>query len=144
MHWTGWSPIDDSCPHAGPAVYEIRLVDPASGPAQLNRFLGTDPSGILCIGETGELERRRKQFVAAWRKGGKHSEGNLLHLLEAHSPFLRFFPSPRLEMRYAAVSTKEEAKGQEEKRLKAYVKIYGEVPPLNSSIPDRDGNWGIS
>jgi len=109
-------------------------------PIEIRRFLGIDRNGILCIGKTTQLASRRKQFIRGLGGIFGHSEGNLLHILETISPIEVKFPDREYEYSYAVVAIGDEDITEEEE-IKAYVKEFGEVPPLNSAIPNRFGDW---
>ena len=87
------------------------------------------------------MESRRKQFIYAVEKGSGHSEGNLLYLLLRHSPLKARFPNHRVEFRFRPETDKQAANAAEARLIKAYIREFGEVPPLNSAIPDRYGSW---
>ena len=86
---------------------------------------------------TTDMERRRKQFISGEQRCQGHSEGNLLFLLKKYSPFKAKHDNSKYEYHFQKVGTTDEAKKKETKLIKDYVKQYGEVPPLNSAIPDR-------
>ena len=137
--WSDWRDINQSAGYKECAVYRIRLCD-QKGPVRISRFLGADGDGILCIGKTAHMEYRRKQFVNGLKGKYAHSEGNLLYILEQVSPLLKSYPRPAYQYSFAIVSAGQEDK-IEEQEIKAYVRLFGEVPPLNSAIPDRYGQW---
>jgi hypothetical protein len=136
--WSDWRDVNQPADHKGCAVYRIRLCN-QTGPVRISRFLGTDDDGLLCIGKTIHMDYRRKQFVNSLKDGeSAHSEGRLLHFLEKESPLLKFHPKPKYQYSFAKVSSGQESKIEEE-QIKAYVRRFGEVPPLNSAIPNRYG-----
>ena len=109
--------------------------------ATIPRFLSVDDQGLLCIGESGSMEARRRQFVRGMERPGGHSEANLLHHLLQHTRFAKNFPNHRLELRYRREPTKADAKTAEAKLIKQYVRKHGEVPPLNTALPNRHDGW---
>ena len=137
MKWSPWKNITESSRYDGCAVYEVRLVNKEDHPVIINRFLGTDKEGILAIGMTTNMERRRKQFIYGENRCRAHSEGNLLFLLKEYSRFKTKYNRTRYQYRFQKVKTRDDAKKKEKKLIKDYFKKYGEVPPLNSAIPDR-------
>lgn len=141
MSWTAWAPIDSSAEYDGPAVYEIRLVASDGNPLPIHRFLDCDDRGLITIGETRNMETRRRQFVCGRDKCYGHSVGNLLYYLLRHSPLNERFQGFKIEYRFREEVDKSNAKQAEDRLIKAYVREFGEVPPLNTSIPDRYGNW---
>jgi hypothetical protein len=138
--WSSWKPLKVSCQNYGAASYNLRLMTP-TGPLAIARFLGVDKRGLLTIGETGNMEKRRTDFVRAIEKCTGHSEGNLLHLILLHSQIKKLHPEHALQYRFLAEADKAAAKFSEEQMIKSYIRKYGEPPPLNCAIPDRYGNW---
>jgi hypothetical protein len=137
--WSNWYKIDKESEYSDFAVYRIRICNKGK-PEIIQRFLGKDVDGLLCIGKTTDMEKRRKQFVRGLTDGSGHSEGNLLHILETVSPLGVIYKERVYEYSYAMVAEGDEDRAEEEE-IKAYVKRFGEVPPLNSAIPDRYGDW---
>jgi len=113
------------------------LVTEEGAHVAIDRFLDEDKKGVLCIGMTTNMERRRKQFISGESEGYCHSEGNLLFLLKKYSRFKKKHSMPKYKYRFQNVSSEGDAKRKERELIKDYVKQYGEVPPLNSVIPDR-------
>lgn len=138
LPWTEWRSISDATDSWGPAVYEIRLAV-GGNPRPINRFGGTDPHGVLTIGESKSMEQRRLDFITAIDKCYKHSAGNLLHLI------LKFCQMPpevnreAIQYHFAPMPTQEDAKHAEALLVRRYILSYAEPPPLNSAIPDRYG-----
>ncbi len=129
-------PIDSPTGDVGPAVYKIRLVIDGAV-VHIPRFLCEDRSGILQIGVTDNLESRRRRFMRGLNVGKGHSEANLLHMLERRSSLLRTFPKARYEIAFRLMHEREQAAAEEEALIKAYLYRFGEVPPLNSAVPNR-------
>jgi hypothetical protein len=46
-----------------------------------------------------------------------------------------------MEYSYTEVPNIAELEIEEERNIKLYCKQFGEVPPLNSAIPNRYGKW---
>lgn len=141
MKWNNWEKLDSKCDHAAAAVYEFRLVSEKSQPYKFPRWFAVDKNGILSIGETGDMQKRLKQFINGFNRCNGHSEANLLFLINKHCSLNDIFSNYEIEYRYIPVSSKEYAKQCEEILIKDYVKSFGEVPPLNSAIPKRYGEW---
>jgi len=137
--WSDWREIHKAADHKGCAVYRIRLCNQKT-PVRISRFLEVDNDGLLCIGKTTGMESRRKQFVNALVGKGAHSEGYLLRLLEQESSLSAAYPGREYQYSFAKVARGQEDETEEE-LIKAYVKQFGEVPPLNSAIPNRLGDW---
>jgi hypothetical protein len=136
-----WKPLLSSTRHSNAAVYQVRIVIGKQALA-IPRFLGNDADGVLTIGEAGNLEKRRKQFIRAMDENrAKHSEGKLLYYILQHSSLLNIHPRPDFEFRFRKEVNKPSAKQSEEKLIKAYILKFGEPPPLNCLIPNRHGNW---
>jgi len=136
MTWSQWQSIRIPTECSSAAVYQVRGV--VEGRAvEIPRFLAVEPHGILVIGCTNDMSRRRKDFVKGLDRCYGHSEGNLLHLLARHSDLASRHPSIDYEFRHAPQSTKEAAERTEALLVKAYIRRYGEGPPLNAAIPDR-------
>jgi hypothetical protein len=139
--WSAWKLLDLYAQYTGPAVYNIRLCR-QTVPAAIPRFLGTDPSGLLCIGKTTNMEKRRLQFLRGIEKGRGHSEANLLYILRQYSTLEIDYRDYGYEYRFVPVEAGQ-ARALEETEIKTYVRTFGEAPPLNSAIPDRYGTWHI-
>ena len=134
--WTRWRPIDAPSGCLGAAAYQVRLKR-RSRPVSLARLLGRDTSGVLAIGEAGNLEKRRKQFLRGLRTGAGHSEADLIWLLTLTGRAERLFTGTALEYRFRSAPNKQAATDFEKKAFWSYVRRFGEVPPFNSSFPGR-------
>lgn len=143
MKWTEWAAIETPSGRAAPAAYRIALLNVRGHPFPMNRMLGIDSAGLLSIGKTGNLESRRGQFVSGMTKCYGHSEGNLLHLLLRFSRLKQVVPDHRIVYQFAPAATDDDARAVEARLLKDYLVRYGELPPLNSAIPDRynEASW---
>jgi hypothetical protein len=138
MSWSEWQPLNAKSGYDGPAVYEVRILNSA-GPMPVPRFLATDIRGLLSIGESRSMDKRRRQLVRAMEKCYGHSEGNLLYYLLRHTRLKDLHPI--IEYRFSKEADKAAAKVAEAKMIKEYIQKFGEPPPLNCAIPDRDGEW---
>lgn len=140
--WSRWAPLSRDCEHERPAVYEVRVCGPR-GPLPLGRLLQRDPRGLLCVGMTKNMLSRHCGFLNGLERGRGHSEANLLHRLEKSTPLKRVMPRRVYQYRFRPVRNRADAKKLEERLIKGYVKRFGEVPPLNSAIPNRylDHGW---
>lgn len=143
MSWNEWQTIESASSYNGPAVYELRMTNCNRNPISIPRFLSSDYRGLLSIGETGSMDKRRKQFINAIAKCSGHSEGNLFYYLLRYSPIMERFPDYQLEYRFYPKVDKSSAKIEEAKLIKTYICEFGEVPPLNSAIPNRYGCWDL-
>ena len=136
MKWTRWKSILLGSEYQGPAVYMTRLVLDGQ-PMTIPRFLKNDQTGIILIGNSNNMERRRRQFCTGLSRGEGHSEANLLFILKKYTKVKSILDRYKIEYRFMQLSTKNEATQCEEILIKRYVKRFGEVPPLNSTIPKR-------
>jgi len=122
----------------------VRLVDARGNAYKLNRLLKADDDGIMCIGKTGTMKTRRKQILSGVERGRGHSEMNLVYFLKNYSTeYLNKFQNARFQYSMHVCATEEESKQEEERLIKLYFLKFGEVPPLNSAIPNRIGEWPI-
>lgn len=113
-----------------PGVYRVFLFDSKGKPCTINRFIGSDSSGLIYIGaaEKTTIRYRLNAFLrsmdAAYRQDN-HSGGKKI----ANSDRLReYIQDHRL---FFSAEYCEYAKDKEFNALKEYVRDYGEVPPLN-------------
>lgn len=128
-----------------PGVYKIRLTDSSGCPIKIGRFLGNDSDGLLAIGESGTrtVSTRIKEFLKAYEGGKlKHSEAERLFLIGCTTRFRRgVYDNCTLQFAAKKLKDKAEAQIQEERLLKSYFVKYGELPPLNSDMPDKYIDW---
>ena len=136
MKWTKWRSAEKEVGYTGPAVYRIRMVRNHK-PFQIHRFLSVDKRGIFAIGQTVNVENRRKRLKRSLASGRGHAEANLLFLLPNYSRLKKVYKGYAVEYSFAKVRSKKAAERRERDLLKRYVKQFGEVPPLNSVIPYR-------
>jgi hypothetical protein len=80
MEWTNWQSIKQVLSYRGPAQYELRVVNQESQPFPIPRMLGTDNNGVLVIGQTKNMEKRRRQVITGIEECYGHSECNLFIL----------------------------------------------------------------
>lgn len=132
--WADWRPLTAQSGRHGSAAYKLRLVVNGE-PVPIPRFFAPDSEGILCIGETNNMERRRRAFVRAIRTGRGHSSGDLLCQLERAELLGRMWPGRAYEYSFSLLESKAAAKALQDESLEAYLLRYGDAPPLNSSIP---------
>jgi hypothetical protein len=139
--WMDWLNINDKCNYAGPAIYKVRLTDAKGNACKLHRLLKQDDEGIMCIGRTDNMKRRWSKFLSAIDAAYGHSEMNLVYYLNEYTDFKKKFEGGQFQYCFCECSNVAECKSQEEQLIKAYFKKFGEVPPLNSAIPNRYENW---
>jgi hypothetical protein len=135
VNWQ-WKALLEPAACRGAAVYAVRLLD-RGAVVPIPRFLGVDAEGLLTIGMTTDLERRRCQFIRGYTKGRGHSAGNLLFFLNSVEVFQRSFCDASYEISFYAVTDEQEARRLESQVTKEYLARFGEGPPLTSVIPDR-------
>lgn len=140
LQFSGWLGFDIDPEHAGPAVYQFRLVE-ADAPVRLGRMLGVDQDGILVIGCTTNMLNRCYQSRSGWRKASGSSTMNWLYYIERHTPFRDHHPTARFEYRFAVAESEAQVVEWEERLLKSYFRRFGELPPLNAIMPNRYGGY---
>jgi hypothetical protein len=144
MNWSDWLPLSTGSDYYKPAVYQIRLVGNGV-PFSFSRMLGGDPHAILAIGQTEKMEVRRKtirrkQFACGVEKCYGHSAANLLYLLMNYSRLKEHVNAPSVEYSFAKCGSAKLAVDREAAMLRSYFIRHGELPPLNSILPDRYGS----
>ncbi len=140
--WCEWKEIDQPTVYCSHAVYQLRYVDASASPCSIARFLGADPAGILYIGERASMEQARIDIKAGIDSWNKHMAGIMIHILRRYSEaFRQRHTQSRLQYRFEEHASKESRKRREERLIKEYVVRFGEVPPLNSAIPNRHAAW---
>ena len=145
--WSNWKEIwridDIAASFKCPGVYEIRLVDRQANATRIPRFLGVDKEGLLAIGESKNVSRRIRQFYRAYSgQSSAHSLAERLFvLLFKRINSSSMLKNSRLEFSCMKLRDKAEAQIHEERLLKMYFKEFGELPPLNSSLPDKNVDW---
>jgi hypothetical protein len=149
-NWSKWQDISSAKNLAlqlakVPGVYRIRLSNSSGRPIPIGRLLRIDKNGLLAIGESANLARRIKEFYQAYtaEKFGHHSVGDRLFLV-LMCQYSRFKTNHQnnsgLQLQVMKLSSKADAQAEEEKLLKIYFKVHGELPPLNNSMPDKN-SW---
>ena len=142
--WSEWTDIDQPAPYYSHAVYQLRFVDSLRSPLSIPRFLGTDPTGCLYIGECTSMEQRRTNIITGIKSWDKHVAGILIHILGRYSEaFRRQHRESCFQYRFEQHASEESRTLREERLIKDYVILFGEVPPLNSAIPKRHGDWKL-
>jgi len=134
--------IEKDAGHKGCGVYKIRLVNSKGSSIQIPRFLDKDSNGILQIGRSVNVERRTRGFRGAIEgKRYAHAEGQRLYLVKKYTNFMERYNNCKIQYSFERLPNESEAKKDEERLLKCYFRRYGEVPPLNNNLPDKNG-WG--
>lgn len=139
--WSDWAEYDQSVSVWEPAVYEFRLCCGSAVP--IPRLLGTDKEGLLSIGETNNMEGRRKAFYSStFPDGYGHPAGKMLGLIAELTILRKKFPKCTFQYRFIKM-TKAKAKEKQDELLVRYILEFGEPPPLNGVIPDRWNSGGL-
>jgi hypothetical protein len=140
--WSAWNDIVQATSYSGHAVYQLRYVDASGSARSIARFLVPDPTGVLYIGERANMEQARIDILTGIDCWDKHMAGIMIHILKRYSEGFRAQHSEsRLQYRFEQHDSAESRKQREEQLIKAYVLRFGEVPPLNSAIPNRHSGW---
>jgi len=114
-----------------PGIYRIRALTSPQKPASIPRCNGTDPKGILHIGETKYLRTRVRHFRnAAFRSGDCHAAGCEFR----DSGFASQFSKETIYYDFAERESKEAAEECERALHEEYRKRFHDKPPLDSSI----------
>jgi hypothetical protein len=111
-------------------VYWIYGLEPDGKPCLINRLFGSDPTGLLYVGQSKDLRERlrmlwrtiQEDYLAKAHTFGKKYK----HIKKARNKF----PIHSLMVRFELCSS---AKNREAKVLEKYIAEFGEVPPFNSS-----------
>lgn len=132
-----WPP--DLKPGAG--VYRLVALDGSDGRVRIPRVCGEDRSGTLYIGAANSLEGRVCGLRATLRpqdyKSSSHQAGLLLlRGTRMHSAF----PTEILATIWALA---EDPRGTERELIAAYVREFGEGPPLNRQWANSRPRLGI-
>ena len=140
--WSEWINIGQNASYKGCGVYKIRLADTKGSPIEIPRFLDKDKDGILQIGNSEDIGRRIKYFRGAMEgKRYAHVEGQRLSFIKRYTSFMERYKDCKLQYSFKRLQNESEVQKEEERLLKCYFKKYGEVPPLNNNLPDKDIDW---
>ena len=139
MSWSSWKNMRTPTDYGDHCVYKVRLLS-GGKVMPLDRFLGSDPKGILAFGMASSMEHRRRDFVAGISNSKRSAEANLLHAIEVYSFFNQRFRHCSYEYSFQKTPNRYEARTEYIRLMKAYAKRFGEVPPLNSTLPDKLDN----
>ena len=142
--WNEWVDLEKNASYKGCGVYKIRLADSKDYPIGIPRFLDKDKDGILQIGRSIDTKRRIKCFRSAMEgKGCTHAEGKRFNLIKKYTNFnfIGRYNDCKIQYSFKKLRNEDETKKEEERLLKCYFKMYGEVPPLNNNLPRKDIDW---
>jgi hypothetical protein len=140
--WFEWLELSQIPNYEGCGVYKIRLANPEGFPVEIPRFIDTDKDGILQICYSENIKRGVYRFHRATEgKKYTHAEGEKLQLLKKYTNFKERYKGCKMQYSFKKQPNKGEARVEQERLLKCYVKKYGEVPPNNNNFPDKYIDW---
>ncbi len=140
--WFEWMDISQIPNYEGCGVYKIRLANPEGIPVKIPRFIDTDKDGILQICYSENIKRGIYRFLRATEgKRYTHAEGERLQLLKKYTNFKERYKDCKMQYSFKEQLNRREARVEQERLLKCYVKKYGEVPPNNNNFPDKHIDW---
>jgi hypothetical protein len=140
--WFEWIDISQIPDYEGCGVYKIRLANPEGIPVEIPRFIDIDKDGILQICYSENIKRGIYRFLRATEgKRYTHAEGERLQLLKKYTNFKERYKDCKMQYSFKEQLNRREARVEQERLLKCYVKKYGEVPPNNNNFPDKHIDW---
>lgn len=130
-----------------PCIYRIHLLqhdDPARY-FPIPRFGETDPEGILKIGKTKHLGRRREEFRNAIMGKGRNGDGELFRHEFELCERLQEAVGPKEDILdrilFTYIKTKPSLLDVRENRVTdRYIGQFAELPPVDSQIPGKYGS----
>lgn len=141
--WSELKDFDNLTDYNGNGVYKILLYENEETPTCIPRFLGEDENGILMIGKSKNIKKRLNYFIrAACGRSYSHAEGKRLSIIKNECPeYKSDFDNYELFYCFKRLDSDKEMDKEEEILLKCYFKRFGEIPPLNNNLPNRDKEW---
>jgi hypothetical protein len=140
--WSEWMDIHRFPNYEGCGVYQIRIINAEGFPVEIPRFIDTDKNGILQICYSENIKRGIYRFLRATEgKRYTHAEGERLQLLKKYTNFKERYKDCKMQYSFKEQLNRREARVEQERLLKCYVKKYGEVPPNNNNFPDKHIDW---
>ena len=140
--WAEWTDIWEIPNYEGCGIYQIRLADAEGFPVAIPRFVDTDKDGILQVCCSENIKRGIYRFFAATEgKRYTHAEGERLQLLKRYTNLKERYKDCKLQYSFKKQPNRREARIEQERLIKCYVKRYGEVPPNNNNFPDKYIDW---
>lgn len=140
--WFEWLELSQIPNYEGCGVYKIPLANPEGFPVEIPRFIDSDKDGILQICYSENIKRGVYRFHRATEgKKYTHAEGERLQLLKKYTNFKGRYKGCKMQYSFKKQPNKREARVEQERLLKCYVKKYGEVPPNNNNFPDKYIDW---
>jgi len=140
--WLGWIDIEENPDFDGCGVYRVRLVDSKGFPIEIPRFLDNDKDGILQISRSENIKKGINFFRGAIEgKKYANAEGKRLYLIKKHTNFPEMHKNYRVQYSIMKWADKREARIEQERLLKWYIKRYGEAPPVNNYFTEKYIDW---
>ena len=141
--WTAWQGIAQARIEGKdyPGIYQVRIVDEAVIPLPIHRITGIDEEGIIYIG-SGDVNERIKELQRALNVKGHHNGGSTYILMRQNFRYMGPIYAnckPQYRVMLFPSADKVECERQEAIMLADYFSKYSELPPCNSSFPDK---WG--
>jgi hypothetical protein len=140
--WLGWIDIEENPDFDGCGVYRVRLVDSKGFPIEIPRFLDNDKDGILQISRSENIKKGINFFRGAIEgKKYANAEGKRLYLIKKYTNFPEMHKNYRVQYSIMKWADKREARIEQERLLKWYIKRYGEAPPVNNYFTEKYIDW---
>jgi hypothetical protein len=140
--WVGWIDIGENPNFEGCGIFKVRLVDSKGFPIEIPRFLDNDKDGILQISRSGNIKKGIDFFRGAIEgKKYTNAEGKRLYLIKKYTNLPEIHKNYRLQYSIMKWADKREARMEQERFLKWYIKGYGKAPPINNNLTDKYVNW---
>lgn len=140
--WLGWIDIEENPDFDGCGVYRVRLVDSKGFPIEIPRFLDNDKDGILQISRSENIKKGINFFRGAIEgKKYANAEGKRLYLIKKYTNFPEMYKNYRVQYSIMKWADKREARIEQERLLKWYIKRYGEAPPVNNYFTEKYIDW---
>jgi hypothetical protein len=90
------------------------------------------------------MEQARRDILTGIKSWDKHMAGIMIHILTKYCRAYRTaHGSSIVQYRFQRHMSRVARKLREERLIKGYVRRFGEVPPLNSTIPNRHYDWAF-
>jgi hypothetical protein len=158
--WSSWRDIE----HARVkergyyGIYQIRMVDDAGDSLPIPRITRIDEEGIIYIGRAvprNTLAKRIREFQSVTQfKNVSHHGGETYNLMRFNLKYSgHAYQKHKLQYKVMRLEGEPKSKIEEEEinTLANYFNKYGELPPCNSSFPEKWGKfsgrllklWGI-
>jgi hypothetical protein len=113
---------------AEPGIYKICVLNDNGTAVPLNRLIGTDPRGILYIGEGQNLRERLRMLWRVITPGYNATAHTCGINYKEVAAIQRIFPLSMLAVDYQVASNHRIL---EKQMIEDYRQQFGEVPPLN-------------